>query len=125
MLFNQHVDQYIRKWKSGELILNEKRIQLLKLIEKEILPRDDIYYFDEEQINNYIEFSQAWYFELDEWEKFISAFIFLFYKEDDEVVLMNLLLIWGVAGVKMALFQHWQIILSVRFTGLITMMFQL
>ncbi|XIN20755.1 hypothetical protein N8C28_08690 [Enterococcus faecium] len=98
MLFNQHVDQYIRKWKSGELILNEKRIQLLKLIEKEILPRDDIYYFDEEQINNYIEFSQAWYFELDEWEKFISAFIFLFYKEDDEVVFDEFVINMGRGG---------------------------
>ena len=80
MLKNKYVDGYIRKWKSGELVLNEKRIQLIKLIVEKILPRDDLYYFDEDQINNYIEFSQAWYFELDEWEKFISAFIFLFFK---------------------------------------------
>lgn len=100
MLVNKHVDQYIRKWKSGELILNEKRIQLLELIEKEILPRDDIYYFNEEQIDNYIEFSQAWYFELDEWEKFISAFIFLFYKEDDEVVFDEFVINMGRGGGK-------------------------
>ena len=79
MLKNKYVDGYIRKWESGELVLNEKRIQLIKLIVEKILPRDDLYYFDEDQINNYIEFSQVWYFELDEWEKFISAFIFLFF----------------------------------------------
>lgn len=100
MLFNKHVDGYLRKWKSGELVLNEKRIQLLELIEKEILPRDDLYYFDEDQINNYIEFSQAWYFELDEWENFISAFIFLFYKEDDEVVFDEFVINMGRGGGK-------------------------
>lgn len=52
MLHNKYVDEYIKKWKSGKLILNKKRIQLIGLIEKEILHRDDLYYFDEEQINN-------------------------------------------------------------------------
>lgn len=101
MLYNSYVDEYIRKWKSGELLLNEKRIQLLKLIEKEILPNDDLYYFDNEQINNYIEFSEAWYFELDEWEKFIAAFIFLFYKnEDNEVVFDEFVINMGRGGGK-------------------------
>ncbi len=100
MLKNKYVDGYIRKWESGELVLNEKRIQLIKLIVEKILPRDDLYYFDEDQINNYIEFSQAWYFELDEWEKFISAFIFLFFKEDDEVVFDEFVINMGRGGGK-------------------------
>lgn len=100
MLYNKYVDQYIRKWRNGELILNEKRILLLELIEKHILPFDDLYYFNEDQIDNYIEFSEAWYFELDEWEKFISAFIFLFYKEDDEVVFDEFVINMGRGGGK-------------------------
>ncbi|EMF0045314.1 terminase TerL endonuclease subunit [Enterococcus hirae] len=100
MLHNRYVDKYLEKWKNGELVLNNKRVQLLELIEKEILPRDDIFYFDEEQINNYIEFSQAWYFELDEWEKFISAFIFLFYIEDNEVVFDEFVINMGRGGGK-------------------------
>lgn len=100
MLENQYVDDYISKWKDGKILLNQKRIQLIQLIEKEILPHSDLYYFDEEQINNYIEFSEQWYFELDEWEKFITPFIFLFYKEDDEPVFDEFVINMGRGGGK-------------------------
>lgn len=100
MLTNQYVDNYISRWKSGEIILNKKREQLLELIEKEILPRDDLYYFDEEQIENYIEFSESWYFELDEWEKFIAPFVFLFTLEDDETVFDEFVINMGRGGGK-------------------------
>lgn len=100
MLHNKYVEDYIKKWKCGKLTLNKKRIQLIGLIEKEILPRDDLYYFDEEQINNYIEFSEKWYFELDEWETFIAPFIFLFYKEDDEPVFDEFVINMGRGGGK-------------------------
>ncbi|MFL2076388.1 terminase TerL endonuclease subunit [Marinilactibacillus psychrotolerans] len=99
-LQNKYVDEYIRKWHDGEIILNKKREQLLSLIEEKILPRSDLYSFDEEQIENYIEFSETWYFELDEWEKFISAFIFLFYVEDDEVVFDEFVINIGRGGGK-------------------------
>lgn len=100
MLQNKYVEEYIRKWHDGEIILNDKREKLLSLIEKQILPRDDLYYFNEEQIDNYIDFSEKWYFELDEWEKFISAFIFLFYLEDDEVVFDEFVINIGRGGGK-------------------------
>lgn len=100
MLHNEHVENYIKKWKSGNLILNKKRILLICLIEKHILPRDDLYFFDEDQIENYIEFSETWYFELDEWEKFIAPFIFLFYKEDNEPVFDEFVINMGRGGGK-------------------------
>lgn len=84
MISNKHIDNYINKWKNGELILNEKRIQLINHLEEKVLIRDDLY-FDEEQINNYIAFSEKWFFPLDDWEKFIAPFIFLFDKENDEI----------------------------------------
>ncbi|GAB3797326.1 terminase TerL endonuclease subunit [Virgibacillus kimchii] len=100
MLYNKYVDEYIKKWKSGKILLNKKRIQLIRLIEKEILPRSDIYYFDEEQIENYIDFSETWYFKLDEWETFIAPFIFLFHKEDDEPVFDEFVINMGRGGGK-------------------------
>lgn len=84
MISNKHIDNYINKWKNGEILLNNKRILLIKHLEKDVLTRDDLY-FDEEQIDNYIAFSEKWYFKLDDWEKFIAPFIFLFDKETDEV----------------------------------------
>lgn len=100
MLQNKYIDDYIKKWKCGKLILNKKRILLIALIEKHILPRDDLYYFDNKQIENYIEFSELWYFELDEWEKFITPFIFLFKKEDKELVFDEFVINMGRGGGK-------------------------
>lgn len=100
MLYNIYVDNYINKWKEGKIVLNKKRVQLIRLIEKEILPRDDIYYFDNEQIENYIKFSETWYFELDEWETFIAPFIFLFRKDDDEPVFDEFVINMGRGGGK-------------------------
>lgn len=100
MLENKYVTRYIDMWKNGDILLNEKRIKLLHLIEEQILPRDDLYYFDEEQIEDYITFSERWYFELDDWEKFIAPFIFLFYKEDDTLVFDEFVITIGRGGGK-------------------------
>jgi len=57
---------------------------LIDYLEEHILSRDDIY-FDEERINNFIAFSEKWYFKLNDFQKFITAFVFLYYKEDDAI----------------------------------------
>lgn len=93
MLSNKYVDAYIEKYENGELVFNENRILLIEWLKKEILPRDDIYYFNEELIDNYILFSETWFFELDEWEKFIAAFVFMFYKKRRKVVFRIFILI--------------------------------
>lgn len=95
MLSNKFVDAYIERYKNGEILLNEKRVKLLEFLEREILPRDDLYYFDEQQINDYFEFSETWYFPLDEWEMFITPFVFLFDKEYNEVVFEEFVIILG------------------------------
>lgn len=82
MIENKHITEYIASYRNGTIMLNKERIQLIDHIEKKILTRDDLY-FDEEQIENYINFSEKYYFELDEWEKFITPFIFLRHKETD------------------------------------------
>lgn len=100
MLKNHYVDQYIDRWKRGELVLNKKRIQLIERIKEDILPHDDLYYFDEEKIEDYITFSETWYFELDEWEKFIAPFIFLFRYDTEETVFDEFVINMGRGGGK-------------------------
>lgn len=95
MLKNQYVDAYIEKYRSGRVVFNNKRVQLIDWLEKEILPRDDLYYFDEQLIEDYIAFTHKWHFELDDWEKFIAPFIFMFKKDNDFVVFRIFLLIIG------------------------------
>lgn len=95
MLENKYVDDYIQKWRDGKIILNKKRIQLIEWLEREILPRDDLYYFNEEIIEDYFAFTEAWHFELDEWEKFIAPFIFMFRHDNGFVVFRIFILILG------------------------------
>lgn len=95
MLTNKYVDDYIQKWRNGEIILNKKRIQLIEWLEKEILPRSDLYYFDTDRLEDYISFSEAWHFPLEDWQKFIASFIFMYHNNKDSVVFRIFLLIIG------------------------------
>lgn len=87
------MDAYIDKYEKGELVFNENRKLLIEWLKKEILPRNDLYYFDDELIENYVTFSEKWFFELDDWEKFIAAFVFMFYKNRRKVVFRIFILI--------------------------------
>jgi phage terminase large subunit-like protein len=84
MIQNKYVDDYIRMWKTGAIELNKERIWLIVYLEKHILPRDDLY-FDEGMLESFIKFAEKWYFPLNPFQKFIAAFVFLFYKEDDAI----------------------------------------
>lgn len=84
MIGNKYIDEYIEQYETGKILLNKERIMLIKHIKEKILTREDLY-FDEEQIENYISFSEKNYFPLDMWEKFIAPFIFLRFKDNDEV----------------------------------------
>lgn len=80
MIRHKYVDDYIDSWKSGKIILNKKRIQLIKWLKKSVLSMDGIY-FDGEQIENYITFTEKYYFPLTPSQKFKVCFIFLFYED--------------------------------------------
>jgi len=84
MIVNKHVDYYINIYKSGKIKLNKERILLIEYLEKYILVREDIY-FDEDIHENYIRFTEKWYFKLDPFQKFLTAFVFLFNKNDQTV----------------------------------------
>ena len=94
MISNKHVEHYIKLWEDGKILLNKERVMLIKYLKDKVMSRDDIY-FDEEQIENYIGFSEKNYFAIDDWEKFISAFIFLYFKEDGEVFFEQFFLTMG------------------------------
>lgn len=85
MITHKHIDYFIQQYKTGEIKLNNDRIKLIEWLESDILTRKDIY-FDEEQIEKFCNFSKAYYFELQPFQKFLACFIFLKYKEDDSLV---------------------------------------
>ncbi|WP_429368668.1 terminase TerL endonuclease subunit [Paenibacillus sp. DS2015] len=84
MIGNKYVVEYIHLYRTGKIKLNKERIMLIDYLEKYILVRDDLY-FDDEMIENFIKFTERWYFLLSPFQKFLAAFVFLFYKEDDSV----------------------------------------
>ncbi len=99
MIKNKYVDRYIKRWRDGKILLNKERIMLIEWLEKEVLTRDDLY-FDDEQIENYIAYSEKYYFPLDDWEKFIAPFIFLKFKKDDELYFEEFFISMGRGGGK-------------------------
>ncbi|WP_436938504.1 terminase large subunit domain-containing protein [Staphylococcus xylosus] len=99
MISNKHVDEYIRLWKTGKILLNKERILLIAYLEKEVLTRDDLY-FDEGQIENFIKFTERWYFPLQPFQKFIVPFVFLFENEGDFLYYEQFFITLGRGGGK-------------------------
>ncbi len=80
MITYSYVEEYIRQWRNGDITLNKRRIKLIELIERDILTSEDMY-FDEEQIESYIQFTEKYYFPLTLTQKFKTCFIFLYYND--------------------------------------------
>ncbi|MED4685683.1 terminase large subunit [Bacillus mycoides] len=99
MIQNQYVTEYIEMYRTGKIKLNKERIMLIEYLEKYILIRDDLY-FDNEMHEDYIKFTEKWYFELQPFQKFLTAFVFLFYKEDDSVFYEQFLIMMARGGGK-------------------------
>ncbi|MCB5100743.1 terminase large subunit, partial [Streptococcus mutans] len=72
------MDQYER----GEIIVSKYVVLLFTYLRDHVLNRDDIY-FDSELHEKYIAFTEKNYFPLMPFQKFITAFIFLYYKDGD------------------------------------------
>lgn len=99
MIFNKYVDEYIHLYETGNIKLNKERILLIEHLKKHVLVRDDIY-FDEIKIENFIKFTEKWFFPLQPFQKFIAAFVFLFHKEDDSVYYEQFLIMMARGGGK-------------------------
>lgn len=84
MISNKYVDEYIKLYETGKIKLNKERIMLIEYLRKYVLNRDDLY-FNDEMIENCIRFGEKWYFPLGPFQKFLIAFVFLFFTKNDRV----------------------------------------
>ncbi len=99
MIHQKYVDDYIHLYESGKIKLNKERILLIEYLKKYVLNRDDLY-FDDEMIENCIRFGEKWYFPLQPFQKFLIAFVFLFYKKNNRVFYRKHLWMLGRGGGK-------------------------
>lgn len=99
MISNKYVDEYIHLYETGQIKLNKERIMLIKYLRKHVLNRDDLY-FDAEMIENCIRFGEKWYFPLQPFQKFLIAFVFLFFKKNNRVFYRKHLWMLGRGGGK-------------------------
>lgn len=95
----KYVDEYINLYETGKIKLNKERVLLIKFVQKNILNNDNVY-FDDELIENCIAFGEKWYFPLTAFQKFLIAFVFLFWKKNDRVVFRKFLWMLGRGGGK-------------------------
>jgi phage terminase large subunit-like protein len=99
MIHQKYVDEYIRLYETGKIKFNKERILLIEYLRKYVLSRDDLY-FDDEMIENCIKFGEKWYFPLQPFQKFLIAFVFLFYKKNRRVFYRKHLWMLGRGGGK-------------------------
>ena len=98
----EYVQNYINEYESGAILFNQERIDLVKYIEREIVPRlaKKEVYFDEKNIKNCINFIEKWFFKLENFQKFIISFVFLRYCKNDRNVYKKILIMMGRGGGK-------------------------
>lgn len=99
MIRQKYVDDYIQMFRSGKVKFNKEREQLIEYLERDVLSRDDLY-FDDEMIEDCIRFAAKWYFPLQPFQKFLVAFVFLFFQKSDRVFYRKFLWMMGRGGGK-------------------------
>ncbi|PFL63335.1 terminase [Bacillus cereus] len=99
MIRQKYVEEYIELYRSGKIKFNKERELLINYLEKYVLNRDDLY-FDDEMIQDCINFGEKWYFPLQPFQKFLIAFVFLFYKKNGRVFYRKSLWMLGRGGGK-------------------------
>ncbi|PEI75241.1 terminase TerL endonuclease subunit [Bacillus toyonensis] len=99
MIKQKYVEEYIGLYRSGKVKFNKERELLIEYLERYVLNRDDLY-FDDEMIEDCINFGEKWYFPLQPFQKFLIAFVFLFYKRNGRVFYRKFLWMLGRGGGK-------------------------
>ncbi len=99
MIRQKYVEEYINLYRTGKIKFNKERELLIDYLEQYVLNRDDLY-FDDEMIENCISFGEKWYFPLQPFQKFLIAFIFLFFKKNNRVFYRKFLWMLGRGGGK-------------------------
>ncbi|USF96418.1 terminase large subunit [Latilactobacillus phage TMW 1.46 P2] len=94
MIHQKYVDEYIKLYRDGKIILNKERIMLIDYLERYVLSNDDLY-FDEEKIENSVKFTEKWFFKTTAYQRFLNAFVFLYDSTIDDVYYDEFLIIMG------------------------------
>lgn len=93
------MDEYIQLYESGQIKMNNERIMLIEYLREHVLSRDDLF-FDDDMIEKCIRFGEKWYFPLQPFQKFLIAFVFLFFKKNGRVFYRKHLWMLGRGGGK-------------------------
>ena len=99
MISHRYVDEYVQSYVDGNIKLNKERIDLITYLRDQVLSRDDLY-FDEVMIDNFVKFTEKWYFPLQPFQKFIICFVFLFYIDTQRIFFRKFLIMMGRGGGK-------------------------
>lgn len=99
MISHPFFDDYVDLIKRGRIKVNKERLMLIDVLKEKVLSRDDIY-FDNDLIDKYVRFAEKNFFPLAKYQKFITPFIFLYYKESEEVFFDEFLITLARGGGK-------------------------
>ncbi|XHB95601.1 hypothetical protein AAFF39_00505 [Lactococcus garvieae] len=123
----EYVEDYIKRYYAGEIKFNRERVELAKYIKREIEPRikSGEIYFDTNQIEGCIGYIERWFFPLDEFQKFIISFVFLYFEENNRNVYRKILIMIARGMVKTVCCQALAAILLLLCMELVSTIFQL
>lgn len=99
MIENKYFSEFKEAIENGSYLANKEQLQLVEYLEKTIMTRDDVY-FNYDMTEKYIRFSEKNFFPLALYQKFISSFIFLYWKKNNRVVFREFLITLGRGGGK-------------------------
>lgn len=81
MICCQEINDYLEYYEKCPNAFNIERKRLIENIVKPTLKRNDIF-FDEKIFHKCLEFCKLWYYELFPYQKFVTAFFFMYDKDD-------------------------------------------
>lgn len=76
--------RYMEGVKDGTIIANQERKDLVRYLERDVLPREDLY-FDQKHIDQFLRFAERWFFKLEPFQEFLTCAVFLLYEDTDDV----------------------------------------
>lgn len=94
MITCKEIDDYLEYVDSHPEWINEARHLLIENVVKPTLSRTDIW-FDEKTYYNCIKYCESNYYRLFPYQKFIYAFVFMYYLSDNEPVFPNFVIFMG------------------------------
>ncbi len=89
-----YVQKYIDDYYAGMVKFNYERKLLVDYIKREVVPRLESgeVFFDVEQIENCIGYTEKYFFQLEDFQKFIISFVFLYFSENHRNVYRKILI---------------------------------